>query len=197
MRIGIDVDGVILDYINIVRTHADLYDYCELKKKGVVNKKGIKVKDRYDWTKEELTYFADKYFVSLTRKTCFNPLAIEIIKKLKEEGHQLYVISNRGLIHKEATVVAQEMFKENELPIDKYFWSIKDKTEVCLDNNIDVIIDDSPSICEDAVKNNIYALYFREKDAEKLQHELLYDVDNWGQIYRCIKDIELRINSHT
>ena len=32
MKIGIDIDGVILDYERVLKTYGDLYDFIELKK---------------------------------------------------------------------------------------------------------------------------------------------------------------------
>ena len=190
VRIGIDVDGVILDYMNVVRAYAELYDYCDLHKNGIRDREALKVKQRYDWTPEELKHFADKYFVELTKVTPFNPLAIEIIKRLKDEGYELYIISNRGLIHGEACTVVKEMFEKSGLVFDGYFWETSDKTKVCLENDISIIIDDSPNVCEDAIKNGIVALYFREKNSKKLTEGLkLFDIDNWGEAYRCIKEL--------
>jgi len=52
------------------------------------------------------------------------------------------------------------------------------------------LIDDSPEVCSDAIKNGFIALYFREKDSPKLEeNNNLYDIDNWGQIYRYINEI--------
>ena len=34
MKIGIDIDGVILDYQRVLNTYGDLYDFIELKKDG-------------------------------------------------------------------------------------------------------------------------------------------------------------------
>jgi len=190
IKIGIDVDGVILDYMNTVRAYAELYDYCDLHKNGVVNKEALKVKQRYEWTSEEVKFFADKYFVELTKITPFNPLAIDILKRLKSEGYELCIISNRGLIHEEAITIVEDMFKKEELIFDKYFWKTSDKMKVCLENDIKIIIDDSTDVCEEAIKNNVIALYFREKNSKKLdENEKLYDIDNWGQAYRHIKNL--------
>ena len=113
MIIGIDVDGVILDYMTTVRAYAELYDFEELHKNGVVNKQGIKVKERYDWTDEENKNFANKYFDYITTITNFNPLAIEIINRLHNEGHKLYIISNRGLLSEKAMTLCEDIFKKN------------------------------------------------------------------------------------
>ena len=37
MKIGIDIDGVILDYERVLKTYGDIYDFVELKKDGLVN----------------------------------------------------------------------------------------------------------------------------------------------------------------
>jgi len=188
LKIGIDVDGVIIDYMTTVRAYAEMYDFCDLHKNGVRDRSELKVKQRYDWTPEELKYFADKYFISLTKATPFNPLAIEVIKKLKAEGYELIIISNRGIIHEEAITSVQEMFDENDLKFDKYFWKTDDKLKILLENNIDIIIDDSPEVCKQAKENGIKALYFREKNSIKLEESSsLFDIDNWGEIYRRIK----------
>ncbi len=189
LKIGIDVDGVILDYMTTARAYAELYDCCDLQKNGVRDRQAMKVKQRYDWTPEELKYFADKYFVELTKITPFNPLAIEIIKKLKDEGYELCIISNRGLIHEEAITVVEKMFEDNGLIFDKYFWKTEDKTKVILENNISIMLDDSPDVCEGAIKNGVNAVYFREKNSKKLiESENLHDVDNWPEAYRHIKN---------
>ena len=39
MKIGIDIDGVILDYETKLRVYAEIYDVLELKGRGIINKK--------------------------------------------------------------------------------------------------------------------------------------------------------------
>lgn len=189
MVIGVDVDGVILDYMNTVRAYAELYDFEELHKNGVVNKQGIKVGERYDWTKEEMKNFADKYFDFLTPKTNFNPLAVEIINRLHDEGHKIYIISNRGLLSEKAMTLCEEMFEKQGLKIDKYFWKIDNKLPIIQQNNVEVMIDDSYNVCKSTSDNNINTIYFREKDSKEIDSQFVFDVDNWGQIYRIIKTL--------
>lgn len=194
LKIGIDVDGVIFDYMVTVRAYAELYDY-ELNKNGIIDKSAMKVGKRYAWTKEELKIFADKYFVELSKSTSFNPLAIDILKRLTKEGYELYIISNRGLLHEAAITVIEERFVENGLKFKEMCWKVEDKTKILIEKNISVMIDDSPGVCEDAINNGFFALYFREKDSRELNlNDKLYEVDNWGQIYRYIKEIENKLS---
>ena len=37
MKIGIDIDGVILDYERVLKTYGDLYDFIELKRGGFMD----------------------------------------------------------------------------------------------------------------------------------------------------------------
>lgn len=190
MIIGIDVDGVILDYMTTVRAYAELYDFDELHKNGVVNKQGTKVKERYDWTDEENKNFADKYFDYITTVTNFNPLAVEIINRLHDEGHTLYVITNRGILSEKAMTLCEELFNKNGLKIDRYFWKIEDKLAIIKENNVDVMIDDSYGICKTTSDNNVQTIYFREKDSKEIDSPYIHDVDNWGQVYRVIRTLE-------
>jgi hypothetical protein len=174
-----------------MRAYAELYDFEELHKNGVVNKQGIKVKERYDWTDEETKDFGDKYFDYLTTITNFNPLAIEIINRLHSEGNQIYVITNRGSFSDSAITLCEELFAKNNLLIDKYFWKVEDKLSVIRENDVDIMIDDSYKICKETSDNKVLTIYFREKDSKEIASEYIYDVDNWGQVYRVIKNLKL------
>ena len=49
MKIGIDIDGVILDFERTMQTYAELYDLLILKKSGKINN-NFSYLDKYDWT---------------------------------------------------------------------------------------------------------------------------------------------------
>ena len=66
MKIGIDIDGVILDYERVLKTYGDLYDFIELKKGGIINRNELIVISAKGGMIEEM-----------------NDVAIE---KFKEEG---------------------------------------------------------------------------------------------------------------
>ena len=67
MKIGIDIDGVILDYERILKTYGDLYDFIELKKDGIVNRNEHYLRNRYNWTEEERMDFVNRYFLELSK----------------------------------------------------------------------------------------------------------------------------------
>ena len=191
MKIGIDIDGVILDFERMLKTYADLYDFTELKKDGIVKRDEHYLINRYNWTEEEKDEFARKYFLNLTKQTPLIPGAKDVIKMLQKEGNELIIISARGGMITEMKDVAMERFEEEELSFDKYYWRQSDKLEVVQNEKIDVMIDDSYDVCKKLSSNGIKTIYFRDKDMKKLeQNENLKEVSNWGEIYRYIKGME-------
>ena len=195
MKIGIDVDGVILDFERVLKAYGDLYDFIELKKGGIINRHENYLRNRYDWTEEERMNFVNKYFLKLSKKTNLIPGAKEVINMLKKEGNEFIVISARGGTVEKMKDVAIEKFKEEEISFDKYYWKQEDKLEVAQKENIDFMIDDSYDVCKKLSENKIKTIYFRDKEMKKLeQNEYLKEVSNWGEIYRIINTIEHKDN---
>lgn len=191
MKIGIDVDGVILDFERVLKAYGDLYDFIELKKGGIINRHENYLRNRYDWTEEERMNFVNKYFLKLSKKTNLIPGAKEVINMLKKEGNEFIVISARGGTVEKMKDVAIEKFKEEEISFDKYYWKQEDKLEVAQMENIDIMIDDSYDVCKKLSENKIKTIYFRDKEMKKLkQNEYLKEVSNWGEIYRIINTME-------
>ena len=193
MKIGIDIDGVILDYERVLKTYGDLYDFIELKKNGIIHRNEHYLRNRYNWTEEERMNFVNKYFLKLSKKTPLIPGAKDVIDMLQKEGNELIVISARGGMIEEMKDVAIDKFNEEGLSFDKYYWKQDDKLEVAQQENIDVMIDDSYDVCKKLSENRIKTIYFRDKEMKKLeQNEYVKEVSNWGEIYRYIKEMEVK-----
>lgn len=190
MKIGIDIDGVILDSEREFRIQSELYDVIKLNKNSIVDNKELKVQSRYNWSQEELYNFVNQEFVKVSKECNFMPGAIEIINMLKQEGHELIIITARGQIIKEMQPVAEERFAEKNIYFDKYYWAIEDKLEICKKENVDVMIDDYYKTCKQTSDNKIRTLYFREYPNYELEeNEYLKEVHNWGEVYRYIHEI--------
>ena len=119
MKIGIDIDGVILDYQRVLNTYGDLYDFIELKKDGIVSKNELYLRKKYNWTDEERMNFVNKYFLKLSKQTHLIPGAKDVINMLKNEENELIIISARGGMIEEMKDVAINKFeKDNATPIN-------------------------------------------------------------------------------
>lgn len=193
MKIGIDIDGVILDYERVLKTYGDLYDFIELKKNGIINRNEHYLRDRYDWTDEERMNFVNKYFLKLSKQTPLIPGAKDVIEMLQKEGNELIIISARGGMIEEMKDVALEKFNQEGISFNKYHWKQHDKLELAKQEKVDVMIDDSYEVCKKLSSNGIKTIYFRDKEMKVLeQNENLKEVSNWGEIYRYIKGMEIK-----
>ncbi len=191
MKIGIDIDGVILDYERVLKTYGDLYDFIELKKDGIVNRNEQYLRNRYDWTDEERMNFVNKYFLKLSKQTHLIPGAKDVIDMLQKEGNELIIISARGGVIEAMKDIAIEKFNEEGISFNKYYWKQDDKLEAAKNEKIDLMIDDSYDVCKKLSSNGIKTIYFRDKDMKVLeQNENLKEVSNWGEIYRYIKGMQ-------
>lgn len=188
MKIGIDIDGVTLDFERTMRTYAELYDLLILRKNGVKDETQFDYLKRYDWTEQERQQFIDKYLVYATiNSTPIIPLAKEMIELLKAEGHEIFFITARGLLKRETKMAVLQVFQRENIPTDNIHWGVKDKVSKCKELGIDVMIEDSPLTCRLLRDNAIYTLYFRDKNNELLEeNKYLKEVSNIGEICRHI-----------
>lgn len=199
MKVGIDIDGIILDFERTMRTYAELYDLLILRKNGVVNPNEFDYLKRYDWTEEERTRFIDDYLVYATiNSTPLIPLVKEMLKLFKVEGINYTFITSRGLLRKDTKNAVLTVFEKNDLPTDNIYFGVEDKVLKCKELGIDIMIEDKPSTCKLLRNENIKTLYFRDKENEKLDEDsYLIEVSNIGEICRCIFKINGLRNSRS
>ena len=190
MKIGIDIDGVIIDFERTMHTYAELYDLLILKKNGALNN-DFNYLNKYNWTKEEKNKFIDDYLVYATNyKTPFIPLSKEMLEIFKLENYEYVFITARGSLKKETKDAIISLFKTNNIDINNIYWQVNDKADLCKKLSIDLMIDDNPNICKQLQKNKIKTLYFRDKNSEKIMEDkYLTEVSNIGEICRYLINI--------
>lgn len=186
MKIGLDIDGIILDFERTMRAYAELYDLLLLRKDGVKDSSQFDYLKRYDWTDEEKKTFIDNYLVYATlNSTPLIPLVKEMLELFKVEGYQFVFITARGLLRKETQEAVIQVFKKNLLPTDNIHWGVKDKVSKCIELGINFMIEDNPTTCKLLQSSKIKTLYFRDKDNEKISEDIyLKEVSNVGEIMR-------------
>jgi len=185
MRIGIDLDGVVIDSENVWRVYEEIFAIEELNGRQIYDPKEPKVQGRYDYSKDEQKLFIDKYLLKGSKESNLKPGFLPIYEKLKKLGYVLIVITARGMHFEEMIKDALTLLEENNIVFDKYYWNITNKVEICKKENIDIMIDDDYKIIQDLSNNNIKTLYFRDTNLKKLpETNYIHEVNNWGDIYR-------------
>ena len=192
MKIGIDLDGVVYDSEKDLRIYTELYDMLELKQNSKIDENALKIMERFKWTEEQFIDFLSKYYIPVLRESNYMPGAQMIINKLKEEGHELIVITARGGIKEDIEGITYERLKEDNMDIfDRYHYAAKDKGEVCERENIDLMIDDSLENCRCVANRGIRTIYLKDAPSYDVEeNEYVKVLYNWGEIYRYIREMQ-------
>ena len=193
MRIGIDLDGVVYDTEKNFRIYQELYDMFVLKQNTKVDERNISMKKRFEWSEEALADFYERYVSLILKEANYMPGAKMILKMLKEEGHELIIVTARGVDDPKLIPVTQKRLEDDGIieMFDKCYYAAYDKAEVCKNENIDVMIDDSIYNCKNTSENKIKTIYLKDAPSYDMkENEYLKILYNWGEIYRYLKEME-------
>lgn len=194
MNIGIDMDGVITDisrfiidfgtkfrYENNINTEICENEYNEAKALGLTDEQSEKFWNEY------LPYYASKYAV--------RDFAPEVIKKLREHGHKIIIITarNEDGLPKETYGTMKDMVKkwlnENQIEYDGLEFTVGSKLPYCIKNDIDVMIEDSPYNILD-ISTQIPILCFDNPYNKTLNGDNITRVYSWYEILYKIENNE-------
>lgn len=188
MKIGIDLDGVVIDSEQTFRTYEEIYDIDILKGNHLINREEPKFQMRYNWTDKQKEEFIKNYFLQISKESGLMSGFERVFQLLKEQGKQFIVITARGGFVKEMKDDAIRLLEKHNIQFDKYYWNIEDKLEICQKEKVELMIDDDWRIIEKLTNHHIKTLYFRDANLKKLpENEYLTEVNNWGEVYRYIK----------
>lgn len=191
MNIGIDIDNVISNFDEELLKEYIEHDK-ELRNSGIINPNAKYIRNgMFDWSKEEDETFYKENIERIVKNLKVIEGAKEYIDKLKEDGHNIYIITGRDNgDYSDPYNMTKEWLQENNIYYDKLiFTDARDKmqkSKKCIENNIVVMIDDSISICKNCVESGITTL-IKDKPYNR-EEENLTRVKDWKEIYEYIKN---------
>ena len=192
MRIGIDIDNCISNFDDTLLKEYLKHDK-ELRNTGIINKNPEYLrKGMFDWTEEEESSFYHANIEDFAIKLRPIEDSVYYIRKLKEDGHEIYIITgrNNGEYINPKELTTQWLDKYNIVYDKLIFTNAYDKhakTEVCLENNIDLMIEDSTRISLDLINNGIKVYTMNTRYNQKEQ--TLDRVSKWKEIYEKISKL--------
>lgn len=148
MKIGIDIDGVLNS------SHDFCIDYgtkfCSLiHTYHLENADSMDTTDMFLWDEDTAHQFWNHYRYDLVCVLPAKKYAAEVIRKLKKEGAEIYIITARHNGDswypdnlQDVEMVTKKWLEENEICYDKIFFNTKDKGACCLENGVDIMIED-------------------------------------------------------
>lgn len=209
MNIGIDIDDT------ISKTFETIIEYCKIYDKEVVKNEertlllGSVNSHRYiealfHWTEAQKLEFFNSYYKEIIQKVELKENVKEVLSKLKQEGHKVYIVTARSdkFIDKRynktgkiVNEITKKWLNENDLNYDELIVDAEDKERVCKEKQIDLFIDDSYVACEKIQKVGTKTLYMTSEVNKKVnvKDKKIKRVYSWSEIYQEIKELENKI----
>ncbi len=193
MRVGIDIDGVLTDVESYQLDFGSKF-YLYKYNKTIVNYKGYDTTSIFDGTvKQDNEFWFEnirEYIKQPARK-----YSDEVIQKLKDEGHEIYIITARSsaleytdMSTEEMREAVREWLAKYGIHYDKLIFSPEDKVDICLTNNIDLMIEDKPKNIMD-ISKHIPVICYNAGYNENCCGNNITRCYSWYDIYTKIKNI--------
>lgn len=194
MNIGIDIDDTIT--LTYEETFPRAMDFVKNVLKRDVKPNLNHAFDHHyienvlSLSKEEMDLFWEENLADLLKKVKPKKNAIEVINRLKEEGHNIVIITARWKCdYCESEKISREWFEKYNMKYDKLFIDLESKKQTAIDEKIDLFIDDSIKNYKEVSEAGIKCLLFKSEVNCKNEESKNFDiVDSWDEVYRRIKD---------
>lgn len=153
MKIGFDVDNVLVDQYNYQMKYG--VPYFEKRGYHVQNENGFDIEDIFQCSHAEREKFWTKYIWRYCLKEPMTVDAATVSSQLRKKGHEIVIVTGRahttenGITGKLFRWMLLHWLKKNHFEYDEIFYcseenSAEDKVRVCLEQKVDVMIDDKP-----------------------------------------------------
>ena len=192
MNIGIDIDDTISDTYATLFEYAQKYTVEELKREPIINKcdstNHFYIVYMHNWSKQEAIKFWDKYYAEILKKVNIKTFASDYIKKLKNQGHKINLITARWeMNNSDVRGITIQWLKDNNIEYDNFFMNADDKLKLVKENDIDIFIDDSFDNCKKIAYNSKSKAFLMDSRINgSLQDDKIKRVYSWSQIYYLI-----------
>ena len=197
MRIGIDIDDTITN-IKDKLTNAAI-EYAKNLNKEVKNtdynivdiyNNGNIYQKLFNFNYEELKYFLGTIQEEITNNAIPRENCVEVINKLHNDGNEIYIVTARDKeFHKDPYLQSKKWLEKHQIYYDKLIVNARDKGKACIENNIDLLIDDSISNCLKVNNLGIASITIGSKNDKEIK-----SFDNWQEIYEYKDEICSFIN---
>lgn len=195
MIIGIDID----DTLTNIGTDINIAAYNYAKKLGkdindsenlleAINNNAEFYKRKFKFNYDELKYFLKNIQEEITSKAKPRDGVVKIIKKLRSEGHKIYIVTARCTeFHDNPYELSKNWLDKNKIEYDKLIVNAREKATVCTKENIELFIDDQLNNCIEISNVGIKTIRISN---DKTKYENIVTINNWNEIYNFIKEME-------
>lgn len=145
LNIAIDIDDTLTDTATYLQPYIAEYFGAELSE---VREKGVSYENLPKPWKKDVIAFMKGYFDRVIPYTPFKPDAAWGVNALREAGHRIVIITARSTaFYTDPYATTVEELRRGGIAYDKLICT-QDKASACLEEQIDVLIDDHSRNCE-------------------------------------------------
>jgi len=191
MRIGIDIDDTLTEIKEQLNEAA--YNYAKkLGKSNIVinknfeddNNDGNEYKKKYNFTFDELKEFLGPIQEEIWETAKPRCNVVNVMKKLKSDGHEIYIITARDeMFHVDPYMQSKRWLDKYGFIYDRIIVNARNKRQVCLNEKIDLYIDDQLKNCLSILNGGIPIIMIsNEKNKD------ITTLSNWQDIYNYISN---------
>ena len=195
MRIGIDIDDTLTDVKDELIEAGENYarslgkDIKVDKNFEDKNNNGNKWQEMFQFNYDELKYFLKDIQERITNKAKPRENVVEVINKLKKDGNEIIIITARDSeFHDNPYKYSKDWLDKNNIYYDKLVVNARNKEDACIEEKIDLFIDDSESNCLKVNKAGIKTI--RVCNEIENNNSNLICFNNWNDIYSYIQTIK-------
>ena len=194
MKIGIDIDGVLTDIEQWQLDYGSKIIF-EQYNKNIRNSNGYNIKEIFNIEERLEDEFWEKYIYEYAIKEPARKFSGEVTNKLKKDGNEIYIITARYFTDREdengqkMRDIVINWLKENKIYYDKIIFSSEEKLDVCIKNNIDLMIEDKVENIN-TISKEIPVICFDSRYNKECKGKNIYRCYSWYDIYEKIEDIK-------
>lgn len=193
MNIGIDIDDTIANTYDVLFKYVQEYTIHDIVTDREKNNRDM-IAQMYrtnfrNGDKKQDKEFFNRYYEKTVLKVKPKMNAIENIKKLKEEGNQIYLITARFPSEKfNIEELTKGWLKKYDIPYDKLILDSENKVITAKEHCIDIFVDDNIKNCTEMAKVGIKTYIMDTIVNKDFIDENIERVYSWSQLYQKIED---------
>lgn len=193
-NLGVDIDGVITNVQDFVFEYGAKYAYEVGQNLTDMKKHLYDSSEIFNWDHDVDRSFWYTILEQYSKEERPRLLASEVLHKIKEDGWKIFLITARKSMKEEdireqkIERILENWLEEHNIPYDVLIFSGSDKREAIKENEIDIMIEDSPKNIEQ-LRSLCSMIVFDAMYNKECVGEGIVRVNSWYEILNYLRSL--------
>lgn len=189
MNIGIDIDDTLTYLKDIKIQYAKKYIKNNNLSYKLINADSVFFSEMFDWPIEECDKFWFEESFNMLSSAPARQNASLVLNNLRQNGHKLIIITARSNNwHEDPYKISYDWLVKNNIPFDKLIVGQQNKRQACVEEKIDVFIDDMPNNLIDLQDLGIYTILMNTAHNKNQTTYTGSKVSEWTEVEQQIQN---------